>query len=213
MSSLQAEARIRGKRQGFNFGTNIRMMTDNDQFLPTGNDNKSSKIHRSSHAVSPFVGYAFKEFLNLGVNVYYENSEVEEKGHDNPMTMEKFYQNSTSVKGAGVFGRFLFARVMFFEAGLGIYDQKVTSRIETRSIKGKNFEGSVQSDEARGMGPGYHLGGGLELPITEGFYFTTSYLMRMYHLRDYKPQAQDLGAKRAREQRRELTFGIMHYYD
>ena len=203
----------RGNREGFNFGTSVRVMGGDDRTnSEASNDPNSSHIVSKSQSVSPFVGYAFREFLNLGIGFHFEQSKSQITDRNSDGTQETLRVQDTSLSGAGLFTRFLFANVMFFEGGLGLYEQRSSTEIEQRNLSAGSINGQRSESEQRGIGPGYHVGGGLELPVVSNFYFTATYLLRSYQQREYNASAQSVGGKRGVQDRQELTFGIMHYY-
>jgi hypothetical protein len=105
----------------------------------------------------------------------------------------------------------MFTNVFFFEAGMGLVQETRSVESENRTLQdGGSFEGKSTSYSIKGTGPGYHASIGLELPITNGFYFTSAYQTRMVTLWDYKGGG-DLGGKRSLIQKREVLFGIAFY--
>lgn len=208
LNSGIAEAK-RNQRTGFNFGTSVRLITTNDRSFGDSDSgiNGNSKVNSQSY--NPFVAYS-NGLLNLGLSAHVESGTTTtvEKNTATNVTVNR--EATADVKGTSVFGRFLFGKVMFFELGLGIYKQHTTlSTSYTNAAGGGAFNGSTEKHTVDSAGPGYHLGGGLELPIADGFYFTTSYIVRIFQLRD--TEGGTFGAKRAYNQKREITFGIEHY--
>jgi hypothetical protein len=53
------------------------------------------------------------------------------------------------------------------------------------------------------------MGGGIELPADNGFYFTGSYMVHNYQLRDTTHSSY--GSLIGSQQKRELAFGIAYY--
>ena len=199
----------RDQRDGFNFGSSVRMITNNDRTYGDQTSGVDGTTKSSSQSYNPFVAYS-TGLLNLGITAHVESADTattEQQKSTNQIVDRK---SSTDVKGTSVFGRFLFGKVMFFELGLGVYKQKVTVNNQYTNMSGSgSFSGNSDSYTLDSAGPGYHMGAGLELPIADGFYFTTSYLVRIFQLRDISDGS--FGAKRAYEQKRELTFGLEHY--
>jgi len=210
--STNAEAR-RSKREGLNFGTSVRVVSDSDSNFAGDESRKDRHVEGNTQAVNPHVGYVFGDYLNLGLAMTFENSELKEteKNVDTGVTSSR--TKDTSLKGGSIFARFLFAKVMFFEAGFGLYDRRTSVNNEdTSGTSSGSFNGTREVYQERGVGPGYHAGAGIEIPVTNGFYFTSAYMTRIFQLRDYEGK-DDLGSKRARIQRREISFGLSHYVE
>lgn len=208
LSSGTAYAK-RNQRNGFNFGTSVRLITTNDRSFGDSNSGIDGNSKVSSQSYNPFVAYS-NGLLNLGITAHIESGKTTtvEKNQATNTTVTR--EATSDVKGTSVFGRFLFGRVMFFELGMGLYKQHTTLYTQSTNASGSgSFNGSVEKFSVDSAGPGYHLGGGLELPIADGFYFTSSYIVRIFQLRDIS--SGTLGAKRAYNQKREITFGIEHY--
>ena len=199
----------REQRDGFNFGTSIRMLSNDDRAFGDGTSGVDGVTKSTSQSYNPFFAYS-TGLLNLGITAHVETADTSTTEHQKATGQIVDRKSSTDVKGTSAFGRFLFGKVMFFELGLGIYKQKVTVNNQYTNISGSgSFSGNSDSYTLDTAGPGYHMGGGLEFPITDGFYFTTSYLVRIFQLRDISDGS--FGAKRAYQQKRELTFGLEHY--
>ena len=194
----------RDRREGFNFGSSVRIVTNNDRTYGDQTSGVDGTTKSSSQSYNPFVAYS-NGLLNLGLTAHVESADTATTEQQKATGQIVDRKSSTDVKGTSVFGRFL-----FFELGLGIYKQKVTVNNQYTNMSGSgSFSGNSDSYTLDSAGPGYHMGAGLELPIADGFYFTTSYLVRIFQLRDISDGS--LGAKRAYEQKRELTFGLEHY--
>jgi hypothetical protein len=205
-----AQAR-RGQREGFNFGTTVRILDNDERTIAGLGSDKNTKLESSSQAVNPYIGYAF-EYLNIGLMASVESkaSRLEEKSDDGTKTTTR--TTDVDGHGASLFARFLFGNVFFFEGGVGLYKEKQKVSIETKTQQGDGgeFAGDLDEYEINGIGPGYNVGGGLELPMGAGFYFTSAYQVRIVQLRDHD-HGSELGRKRSQEQKREVLFGISHY--
>ena len=203
--SSPALAKSRNARNGINFGSTVRVM-DTDERTASRNGKASS----SSLAVNPFVGYAWDDF-DLGVALASESKETEtrEDSADGQSTTHRM-QKLTS-KGASLFIRYLFGNVFFFEAAGGVYQERTEFSSETTHPESAStFSGQKDQYAVDGVGPGYHVGAGLELPMGGGFFFTSAYQLRMVQLRD-RSGGEDLGKKRSQEQKREVLFGLEYY--
>lgn len=200
----------RSQREGFNFGTTVRLLNNDDRTIAGEGSDKNTKTQATSTQVNPYIGYAF-DSLNLGLTYTSETGSahsVEEEA-DGTTTVER--DSSHVGRGASLFMRFNFGGVFFFEGGAGLYEDRLVVKTETKQSQGNGqFVGEEDSYEVKGVGPGYHIGGGLELAMGNGFYFTSAYQVRMVQLRDYKG-GNDLGKKRSQTQKREALFGIAYY--
>jgi len=198
------------KRDGFNFGTGIRLIGANDKINPTESSENTTVTKTSGQAFTPYVGYSFGA-LNLGLAGYIESStqEVNEKNKDGTVEIKRSTESST--KGISIFGRFLFGKVMFFEVGGGYYAQNLSMDNEYKTNTANGFEGTSDSYSLNTSGLGTHFGGGLEIPIDDGFYFTGAYILRILQLRDMN-SGSEFGTKHSVQEKRELTFGLAHYY-
>lgn len=200
----------KGQREGFNFGTTVRMIDTNDRSTAGEGSDKNTKVESNSQQVNPYLGYAF-DSLNLGLMYTSDtgSSASTEEAVDGTTTVHRTVDRSG--RGASLFARFNFGSVFFFEGGAGLYEDRTKVRTETKHLQGNGaFTGEEDSYEIKGVGPGYHVGGGLELAMGNGFYFTSAYQVRMVQLRDYRG-GSDLGKKRSQTQKREALFGICYY--
>jgi hypothetical protein len=205
--STAADAR-RSDREGFNFGSSVRIMDSDDRGESSTITNKNTRTKSSGQAFSPYVGYAVGP-LNLGLMLNVENK-YEEFTETSPTSSQQLSRDATtSSKAISLFSRFNFGKIMFFEAGAGIYNQNSSIHTELRSVNGGSFTGSSDDYKIQGMGPGYHMGAGLELPAANGFYFTGSYMVHNYQLRDTSHSSY--GSLIGSQQKRELAFGISYY--
>lgn len=207
-SATPAEARRGDRREGFNFGTTVRILDTNERTNAGLGSDKNTKVTSSSQAVNPYIGYAFGP-INLGLTYAAEqqNSKIEEASEDGLTISTR--ETSLNSKGGALFARFLFGDVFFFEAAGGIYQQNMTVKTETKTGD-QAFIGEQDAYQVKGVGPGYHVGMGLELEMGNGFYFTSAYQVRIVQLRDHDG-GSDFGAKRSHMQKREALFGIAHY--
>jgi hypothetical protein len=155
------------------------------------------------------VGYSFGE-INLGLVANIENRKETINEQSSTSSQQMIRDAETNTKALSLFGRFNFGRVMFMEAGFGAYSQVTDVHTEYR-LAGSDgsFTGKVEDYKVQGVGPGYHVGGGLELPVSNGFFFTTSYLVRAFTLRDQAKS--EFGERIGTQQKRELSFGISYY--
>ena len=205
--ATEASAR-RSDRDGMNFGSSVRLMDADDRTSSSGASDKTTRTQSSGQAFSPYLGYSFGE-LNIGLVGIIESRKetIDERGPGN----QQIIRNAeTSTKALSLFGRFNFGKVMFLETGFGVYNQISDVHTEYKLAgDGGAFSGKSEDDKIQGMGPGYHVGGGMELPINNGFYFTGAYMVRSFSLRDQTKS--EFGDKIGSQQKRELSFGIAYY--
>lgn len=201
-----ALARKASGRQGINFGTTVRILETDDRTVA-----RNGKSSSSTAAVNPYIGYAFEDF-NLGLALSSESKESDsrEDAADGSSTTAR-HQALTST-GASLFVRYMFGGVFFFEAAGGAYQERLEVRTETTHPQGGGtFIGEKDEYQVDGVGPGYNVGAGIELPMGAGFYFTSAYQLRMVQLREKSTSSSELGKKRSQEQKREVLFGIEYF--
>jgi hypothetical protein len=206
-----AEAR-RARREGFNFGTSVRLLDGESKTTPGIGSDQNTQVTSDSQAVSPYLGYAFSS-LNLGLSFAAETGRTEsvERSEDGNHTTTR--KSSRRATGGSLFARFMFGEVFFFEAAGGLYQEQLNVSTESKETTDEDggFVGEGEAYEVKGVGPGYHLAAGLELPMGGNFFFTSTYQFRMVTLRDY-PGGLTLGKKRSVSQKREALFGIAYYH-
>jgi hypothetical protein len=198
----------RADREGLNFGSSVRIMDSDDRGQKSTLNDKNTRTKSSGQAFSPYVGYAF-ESLNLGLMLNVENKYEEFSEKSSSTNQELSRDATTSSKAISAFGRFNFGKIMFFQAGVGVYSQVTNIHTELRNVSGVAFDGTSSDYKLEGMGPGYHAGVGLELPAANGFFFTGSYMVHNYQLRDTANSGY--GSLIGSQQKRELAFGISYY--
>jgi len=204
-----AEAK-RNPRDGINFGVGLRMFDIVNRTNGQG-DEKDSQKNSETTAVHPYVGIVLGDHFNLGISGMFEEQSNKDSFTSKDRDQEIERTSSSTMKSGNLFLRFMFAKYMYFEAGFGLYDQKVKVTDEYKQLDASgNFTGERTEYNSHGAGPGYHLGGGVEMHITNGFFVTANYLYRAIQLRDYDSN-DEIGRKRSRLEKRELTFGIAHY--
>ena len=211
--AFEVEAR-RGERTGFNFGTSLGVSSGSDRGQSSSNEDSRSAIDASATSVQPYIGFVLGNHFNLGLSLGFQNSSTSDVETNDVEGFEVRRLREGQLRQASLTMRFLFAEVMFFEAGAGVYDRRVAITNETMT-GGTNGTFNARREEysLRGTGPGYHAGGGFEIPIDrmEGFYFTTAYMVRFFTLRENASGLHELGKKTSRIRQQELTFGIAHY--
>ena len=200
-------------RSGFNFGAAFQMNDNAGPSLASGAQGSPSQSSGHTSITRPYVGYSFANFLTFGINGTFENY----KGSDTISGSndgESITTNRTSsLTGGGLYTRLLFGQVMFLEAGSGVYER--FTNVDTQYVKNLasgGFTGTTQSSKLRADGAGYRFGGGVEIPIANGFYFTAGYFASSYQL---KPVNAADGADKSQyfENTHEVTFGLANYYN
>jgi hypothetical protein len=205
--STAAHAR-RGDREGLNFGSSVRIMDSDDRGESSSISSNNTRTKSAGQAFSPYVGYAFGP-LNLGLMLNIENK-YEEFTETSTLSNQRLSRDATTTsKTVSLFSRFNFGKIMFLEAGAGVYSQNTSVHTEIRSMNGETFSGSSNDYKVQGIGPGYHMGVGMELPAANGFFFTGSYMVHNYMLRDTVHSSY--GSVIGSQQKRELSFGIAYY--
>ena len=204
----QAAYARRADREGLNFGSSVRIMDSDDRGQQSALNEKNTRTKSAGQAFSPYLGYAF-ESLNLGLMLNVENKYEEFSEKSSTSSQELSRDAATSSKAVGLFARFNFGNIMYFQAGAGIYSQVTNVHTELRNVNGSAFDGTTEDYKLEGMGPGYHMGVGLELPAANGFFFTGSYMVHNYQLRDTAHSSY--GSLIGSQQKRELAFGIAYY--
>jgi len=189
-------------REGFNFGALARMVSNQDsQALQAGTSTQSM----STTAVSPFVGFTLGKYINLGVSLTSENTSV-----TNKLTQAGRTDTTTEVhdlKGASVFGRLLFAKYMFLEAGAGVYQGTV--KVANATLVGEgSYSGSNSQETHSGTGYGLHGGGGVEIPVGLGWFVVTSMQARQVQMTEILNQK---ASNQLSNVKTELQFGLIQY--
>jgi hypothetical protein len=211
VSSTAAYAK-RDKRDGLNFGLNLRMVSDDDKSLAGDETNKNSHTETNATSVSPYIGLVFLDYFNMGLSGMFEQSSSHERTTSQKDDSKIDRTSESTLKGLSIFARFLFGKFMYFEGGFGVYDRRMNVQNQYTTEDGDGiFTGKREEYSVHGLGPGYHLGAGIEIAVINGFYFTSSYMHRGFTLRDRS--SDSLGKKRAKVEQRELAFGIAHYVD
>lgn len=208
MQASVAEAR-RSDREGLNFGTSVRLMDADNRSNATTSNDPSTRTQSTGQAFSPYVGYSFGE-INLGLAGMIENRHDVSNENTASTNQQVTRDAQTTTKSLSLFARFNFGKVMFMEVGGGAYNQVTDVHNEYKLVgDAGSFTGKSEDYKVAGMGPGYHFGGGLELPINNGFFFSAAYMVRAYSLRD--TSKSEYGSPIGSQQKRELSFGIAYY--
>jgi hypothetical protein len=110
----------RSDREGLNFGSSIRVMDSDDRGQKSELSNKETRTKSAGQAFSPYLGYAFGP-MNMGLMLNIENK-YEEFSETSPSTNQTLNREATTTsKAMSLFARFNFGKIMFFEAGAGVY--------------------------------------------------------------------------------------------
>ena len=206
-----AWARHSDGRNGLNFGASFQMNDGTQPGLTTGSPGTPAQSSGQTRVTEPYIGYAFTDFLSFGLNGTfsdYRGSTTLNSGGETITT-----NLTSSLTGGGLYTRLLFGQVMFLEMSSGYYERMTT--METQSVKtlgGGSFTGNREVAKMRAQGIGYRFGGGVELPIANGFYFTAGYFASYYNLTPTNVVG-DVDKSRYSENNHEITFGIANYYN
>ena len=205
-----AEAR-KSKRRGFNFGTSLRMVEIEQPSSVLNHDNENSRTSSEFHSIKPFMGYAFGNVISIGAAAVIEE-EIREGLIDGINETQKIERDvKSNFAGGSLFFKLLFGRVMFLETGVGYFQRNTNiSTMHIEEYPDSSFTGTQEEKKITTAGPGYYLGGGVELPIAYGFFFTTNYRMNFYNLKPYKTEASLV--KTGDEKSKEISFGLAHYF-
>lgn len=208
----QAAYGKRSKRKGFNFGSTLRLVNTDQPGLVAGQDGDNLRNHSSTRTIRPSLGYAIADVFNLGVEFTLSNEESERTVRGSTAGTSIFSNRMSDLNGAAFISRFLFGRVMYFQAGVGYYERntRILTEYITESGSG-SYSGTREHMKVRSGGAGYHLGAGIEIPIAYGFFFTTDYSARIYDLKAFK-SVGNVGEVDGHEESREVSFGVSHYY-
>lgn len=198
------------KRTGLNFGANFFLVESKNNTAPSEISKTKNESFSTSHGVSPFIGYSFG-LLNFGVAFSAESSKenVVEKSTDGQSEIKRDISRTT--QGANAFVRFNFGKFFYFEGASGLYQDQIDVKNEYQISTGENeFEGSKDEYSLKSVGPGYHLAGGAEIPIADGFFINLGYQLRIMNLSELKSKTQ-IGGKKIYTQKRSVIFGLEHY--
>ena len=211
--SQNAWARHSDDRTGFNFGTSFQMSDSTEPSFSTGSQGAPSQSTGQTRVTEPYIGYAFADFLSFGINGtfadYRGNDTVKGSSDGESITTTR----SSSLTGGGLYTRLLFGQVMFLELGAGYYERLTVVNTEyVKNLASGGFSGNMSAAKIRAQGAGYRLGGGVEIPIANGFFFTTGYYASFYQL---SPSDAPSNVDRSQffENRHEITFGLANYYN
>lgn len=203
----------KSRRRGLNFGSGVSFSSISDNLLPTEINSSSRKTKQDSQYLQPYVAYSASGVLNFGLSLGLEDASYSEKeSFTDNTSIDRAIEKST--QSANLFGRFMFANILYFEAGFGAYKEetKITTTSTNVDAAG-TFAGAVDSETIKGSGPGYHLGAGFEVPTGGGFYFTGSYISRFYQIYNGDNALGRDGNKRSYQLNKRLTFGMSYYYN
>lgn len=210
--ALAGPAFARSSREGFNFGASVKIQNKSDRGQGAGDSSKSNVLSED-RTVNPYAGFVVGEHMNLGVALSFENSASQTEEMDESSLERVLRDRQSQMRSASIFFRFLFGENMFFETGVGLYDQTVHVENQyTFENSDNSFTGKRDTYSVRGIGPGYHAGGGFEIEMgrRSGFYLTSSYMIRSYSLRQVQGE-RSLGEELSSVTRQEVSFGISHY--
>jgi hypothetical protein len=202
----------RSRRDGFNFGVNLRVLDTDRPTLAKDDDGTTRRATSEERSVKPHFGYSFDGVFHLGLKMIFE----EEQGVENlvlvPNESRVESMRTSTLGGGGPVARLLFGNVMFLEVGAGYYERMTKLDVEVTTDDGDgNFSGKREQHKTRAAGLGYHAGAGVEIPISDGFFFSSDYTAYFYKLRAYKNNT-DLNRGQEDEKTQEVSFGLSYYF-
>jgi hypothetical protein len=202
----------RAQRDGLNFGTTLSYSNVSQPSLIMHGEEATAKGQSLSKASHPYIGYTFGEFFTLGLQgamIAEERMEKQQGAGNSLVTNER----SSVLQGGGLFTRFLFGQVMYFEAGIGYFERR--SSLVSKSVSylsAGGFEGVEETIRARSSGIGYRIAVGLEIPVAYDFYATSSYASNKFDLKGVKvTPGNEKGS--FEESQQQIEFGIAYYYN
>ena len=208
--SLPASAYSSTTRTGINFGASVRALNTSQQAQPGQGSDNNTAVNTNGNEISAYVGYAW---TSLSLGLAYTNETASTHSTQISTDGQSKIDQLTETKGSGedLFVRYLFGKYFYFQAGVGLYQQTLNVSNETRlNSSGSAFTGTLDAHTYNGSGPSYHGGGGIELPITGGFCFTTAYTVRIVELFS-NVTGTSIGQKASTLQKSELLFGLAYY--
>jgi hypothetical protein len=210
--ATDAQARKRSKKDGFHFGATIVSANGESDLSPNESSNKDRKISSTVSGLAPHVGYSFGTIgLGMRITNKTENTkheEIDANNKDNHNILESTVETSD----LSFFTRVNFGRILFLEAGIGIYNQKtlINNRyiIETSS---STFVGEKEEYKLDGIGSGHHTAIGFEVPVGNGFYFTGDMTFKNFEVRA-REGGPALGDKQSTHHDQDLNFGFSYFF-
>ena len=208
--SLPAMAYSSTSRTGINFGAAVRALNTNEQTLPGNGASGNTNVQTQGQEISAYVGYAFTS-LSLGLLYTNETASTHATTVSTDGTSTIDQVTATKASGEDLYLRYLFGKYFYFQGNVGLYQQTLNVSNEQRQNgSGDAFTGSLESHSYNGIGPSYGGGGGIEMPITSGFFFTTAYNVRIVQLHS-DVTSTSIGNKSSTIQKSELLFGLAYY--
>lgn len=202
----------RSKRQGFNFGSTMYYKSAS---FPDLSESKSRDAHSSFHEFRyrPFLGYSFGGVFNLGLGLEWEqlNSEKLESQPDSETSYTKV--EDQDLTGGFLFGRLLFGRIFFMEAALGYYEKSHSqSLVYEQGPQSGSYNGARENWQLVARGPGAAMGAGMEIPVSDGFHLSASFMTRKLMLKQASA-SQNVGPYQGDSTTGSMNFGMSHYFD
>jgi hypothetical protein len=202
----------KNRRDGFNFGTGVKIINSDDRTLAGETSDKSVHMTKETQAFSPYAAISNGTF-NLGLKADLDSTSVSETEVSTTSSDESLRNRQVTTNSGSIFCRFLFGEILYLEGGLGIYQEKqVINNVYTSGSSDGAFLGAKEQYKIEGTGPGYHIGGGFEIATGAGFFFNGAYLAKIYQINEGDAIFGKSG-KRAYEQKREVSFGLGYYYN
>lgn len=210
---FDAEARRRSKKEGFNFGATVISTDGQSAIEPNATSDRKRSISRKVSGVAPYIGYSFGTLgVGLRASNKTEQTDHQEVGTNNSQTKTEI-KTISKLSDVSLFTRINFGKILFLEAGFGVYNQKSNiSNQTTIETSSNTFEGSKEEFTLSGSGTGTHTALGFEVPVGSGFHFNGHMLVKNFEIRsdDGGPK---YGDKQSRQTERDLNFGLSYYFD
>ena len=208
-----AEARKKSKKEGFNFGATIVSSDGASTLSPNESSNSNRQVSQSSSGLAPHIGYSFGTIgLGLRLTDKTENTKHEETDASNSNN-QNIFQSTVNTSDLSIFTRINFGKILFLEAGFGIYNQRTQLKnhylVETSS---STFVGEKEEYTLDGIGAGHHSAVGFEVPVGNGFYFTGSMTFRNFEVRA-KEGGPALGDRQSKHLDKDLNFGFSYFFN
>jgi hypothetical protein len=200
----------KSRREGFNFGSGVKILSSDDRTLAGDTSDKNVHSIKSTEAFSPYVAISGGTF-NIGLMGSVDKTVVSEIETSATSDDENIRNREIKTSSGSVFMRFLFGEILFLEGGMGIYQEKQHIKNTTTNANGNgNFLGAKEEYKIDGSGPGYHVGAGFEIATGAGFFFNGTYMTKIYRINEGEA-IFGKGNQRAYDQKREVTFGLAYY--
>ena len=107
----------RAKRVGFNFGNTFKVLEVDQPSIAASSDVGSRRTSSKIQTMKPYLGYAFDSVFNVGIDMVFENLQNEDTINGQAESQKIVSLRKSYLRGGGLFSRFLFGEVLYFEGG------------------------------------------------------------------------------------------------